>query len=342
VLFLLGRSSMTIPGDVNAAREPAVPAADAALVRRALALLALLAVADFWAYHHFGVGIRNIGVPVGVAAAVGVATKAAGFIFGDDKVRAMSGRLVEPTRAFLQRVVTPGVLGFSAVLLVTAMLTVSSVTVVADAAGEGTHVAVTPVDEGTRAAARELKSGAGLTRVVVTTSPFGRIVRVDASGYVGRTFTVYPPVGLRLLLGTDLPTLSTVLFRPDPSLLGFIADGAVLRVYRAGPNPMSLVAVDTGHSGSFLLGRPRAIGSELLEDWKRELAGANADAASVAQTITLWKRPAKLSLKGELSSGDLLRAEIWMGDKLIGSAEVTLTGEPLIDVPVRSIRSDSL
>lgn len=330
---------MTIP--VPVPRESAAPAGDTALVRRALALLALLAVADFWAYHHFGVGVRNIGVPVGIAAAIGVATKAVAFIFGDDKVRATTGRLVEPTRAFLQRVVTPGTLGFSAILLVTAMLTISSVTIVADAAGEGTHVAVTPVDEGPRTPSRELKSGAGLTRVVVTTSPFGRIVRVDASGYVGRTFTVYPPVGLRLLLGTDLPTLSTVLFRPDPSLLGFLDDGAVLRVYRAGPTPKALVATDTGHSGSFLLGRPRTIGSELLEDWKRELAAANADAASVAQTITLWKRPAKLSLKGELSSGDLLRAEVWMGDKLIGSAEVTLTGEPLIDVPVRSIRSDA-
>lgn len=310
---------------------------DTALLRRALALLVLLVVADLWAYHHFGVGLRNIGVPVWIAAAIGAATKVAGFVLGDDKIHALTAKLAERVRKFVQPLVTPGVLGFAAAVLASLMLTVSSVTIVSDAGGDDTRIAVTPLEEKPSGTTRALKHDAGVTRIVVATTPFGRIFRVAASGYVSGTFAVYPPVGLRVTLGTDLSALSTALFRPDPALLGYLADGAELRVYRVGHGPDSLVAADTGHSTSFLLGRPRAIRPDLVDDWTRELTAAGADAASIAQTITLWKRQTPLPTKGELSPGDRLRAEVRMNGTLVGAGEVTLGADPLLDVPLRSV-----
>lgn len=309
---------------------------DTALLRRALALFVLLVLADLWGYHHFGVGLRNIGVPVWIAAAIGAATKIAGLIVGDDKVRELTATFADRVRRFLHPLVTPGVLGFVAAVLASLMLTISSVTIVSDTAGEDTRVAVTPLEERPTGTARTLKRDAGVTRIVVATTPFGRIFRVAASGYVGGTFTVYPPVGLRLMLGTDLPALSTALFRPDPNLLGYLADGAELRVYRVGGGADSLVAADTGHSGSFLLGRPRAIKSELIEEWTRELTAAGADPASIAQAITLWKHQTPLSTTSQFSPGDRLRAEVRMNGTLVGAGEVMLGADPLLDVPLRS------
>lgn len=310
---------------------------DVALTGRVLGMIALLALADLWIHHHFGVGIRNIGIPVGIAAALGLALKAAGFVFGDERVEASLRRVKDPLRSLLRRLVTPATLTTSALVLATAMLMISSVTVVADEQAPGTTVRVASLD-GSGAGDAHRIDGAART-IPVWTSPFGRLFRLDASGFVGGTFTVYPPVGLRVRLGRDLPALPSVLFRPAPETLGFLADGAVLTVSRLGPDGPEPLAVDTGHVGSFLVGRSRAIPPGMVADWERELPTGGPEVRdAVNRTVLLWKDVQPLDHEpGRLRLGDVLQAEVRMGETLVGRGQVTLEGAELIDVPLERV-----
>jgi hypothetical protein len=316
-------------------------AEDAVLARRALALVVLLALADLWLHHHTGIGIRNIGIPVGVAAALGLGGKAAGFLFGADRVKAAMSGVTEPVKTVLRRLVTRSVLAGSAVLLATAMLLVSSVTVVSDDPAGGTVVQVTPLD---RAGAGEPRRVTSATRTIpVWTTPFGRLFRVDAAGYVGAAFAVYPPIGLRLQLGRDLPALPAVLLRPAPETLGYLAEGAVLTVTRVRAQGVDTIAADTGHDSSFLLGRGGSITTALVDDWERELVGAgSSDSTAVAgmnRTILAWKKPRRLGLGAtQLQIGDTLRVEVRLEGTLVGEGAIVLEGADLIDVPLQEVR----
>lgn len=304
------------------------------LILRAVALLVIL---DLWAVHHFAFGIGNIVVPAGIAAALGGAIKVAGFVWDEATVRERLQDLVKPVRPFLSRLVTRGTVTWLAVLVLVLMVSVSSVTVV-DAAGEGASVAVASLERPDAARQKSVGSGATI-RFPVLTTPFGRLVRVDATGYVGAAFTVYPPIGLRLQLGRDLPGLPSVLFRPGPEALSFLADGAVFRVLRiARDGTEGVLAADSGHVGSFLLGRPRPVSSGMIEDWTRGLEAAGTPPAAVAGIVSVWKAPARLATTATLAPGDILRAEVLANGTVVAATETALDGVELIDVAVEPTR----
>lgn len=324
--------SQTVP-------PPGAAASGGVQAGRVLVLVALLAVADMWLHHHFGFGFRNIGIPVGFAAALGLGIKAAGFLVGDDRVKASLRGLTDPVKAVLPRLVTTRALVGASAVLVTAMLLVSSVTVVSDDGSGRMAVQVTPLER-IRAGEPRVVNGAATT-IPVWTTPFGRLFRVAADGYVGSTFTVYPPVGLRLRLGRELPALPAVLFRPAPETLGFLADGAVLTVTRIAQQRVDTIAVDTGYVGSFMLGRAGTIGAALVDDWERELmvGDSTVSRAGVNATILLWKKPRQLAHDpARLRIGDRLRAEVRLGEVLVGRGEVTLEGDALIEVVLEEVR----
>lgn len=314
---------------------------DAAVARRALALVALLAVADLWLHHHTGFGIRNIGIPAGLAAALALGVKAAGYLFGGERVKAALSGVTDPVKAALRRLVTRRLLLVSAAVLGSAMLLVSSVTVVNDEAGGSTAVRVTALEDGGSGKSRALSAA---TRTIpVWTTPFGRLYRVEADGYVGASFAVYPPIGLRLQLGRELSTLPAVLFRPAPETLGFLDEGAVLTVTRTRAQRVDTIAADSGYRGSYLLGRGGAITAALVDDWERELMAGNVaddpnSLAGVNSTILAWKSPRRLA-RGpvELRIGDVLRAEVRYNGALVGQGEVTLEGAGLLDVRMEDV-----
>jgi hypothetical protein len=328
-------------GEVVVSGGEASASSDAAVARRALALVGLLAVADLWLHHHTGFGIRNIGVPAGLAAALALGVKAAGYLFGGERVKAALGGVTEPVKQALRRLVTQRLLLVSAAVLVSAMLLVSSVTVVNDEAGGAAAVRVSPLDGGAAGRSRALS---GATRTIpVWTTPFGRLYRVDADGYVGASFAVYPPIGLRVQLGRELSTLPAVLFRPAPETLGFLDEGAVLTVTRARGQVVDTIAADSGYRGSYLLGRGGAITAGLVDDWERELTAGNvaddpASMAGVNSTILAWKSPRRLAgVAAELRLGDVLRAEVRFNGALVGQGEVTLEGDDLLDVRLEDV-----
>jgi len=310
---------------------------DTGLLRRVVALIVLIAVADLWTYHHLGLGIRSLVVPAGLAVAFAVGVKLANWLFGEATVRGALQPFREGGKRLLRPLVTRGTLAGLAVLLFSATLTISSVTVVSEGGNDTSQVSVTALDTPTRIKSASFDGGKHIERFVVTTTPFGRLFRVEAAGYMAETFAVFPPVGRHVRLGSDLRVLPAILFRPNADGLGHLEDGAVLRVLRLGAGEPEVLVEDTGHAGSFMLGRARAIPPAMIDDWKNELVALTAPDALIADMVLKWKSPRRLSALRALALGDNVRAELWMHDTLVGRGEVILAGESLIDVRMEGV-----
>jgi hypothetical protein len=310
---------------------------DAGLLWRIVAFVGLIALADLWAYHNLGFGIRSLVVPAGVAVALGVAIKLASWLFGEANVRNALQPLRDGGKRLLRPLVTRGTLALLALLLFSATLTISSVTLVSEGGNDTSYIAVTPLDRPAETRTASFNGDGRMERFVVTTTPFGRLFRVEAAGYMAETFTVYPPMGRRVQLGSDLRVLPPVLFRPNAGGLSHLGDGAVLRVLRLGDAEPEVLVEDTGYAGSFMLGRPRAIPPGLIDDWKSELVAMNAPDVLIADMVLKWKSPRRLSAQRALVVGDNLRAELWKHGSLVSRGEVILAGESLIDVRMERV-----
>jgi hypothetical protein len=310
---------------------------DTGLLWRIVALIVLIAIADLWTFHHLGLGIRSLVVPAGLAAALGVAVKFANWIYGEAPVKSALQPVRERGTRLLNLLITRGTLAGSGVLLFSAMLTISSVTMVSEGDNDTSQVSVTALDAPTKTRSASLGGARQIERFVVATTPFGRLFRVEAAGYMAETFAVFPPVGRHVRLGSDLRVLPPILFRPNADGLGHLEDGAVLRVLRLGAAEPEVLVEDTGHAGSFMLGRARAIPPAMIDDWKNELVAMTAPDALIADMVLKWKSPRRLAAQRALALGDNLRAELWIHDTLVGRGDVILAGESLIDVRMEGV-----
>ncbi len=300
---------------------------------RVLLLLALLATGALWLEHHLGFGIARLG---GVAVALGLwgsVEKLAGSLGQTSAVRKFVERTIKsPLQSLFRFGARPGPLRVVIVILAVLMATVSSITVVREAAVEASMVTIAPLDPpgGTRTG--KLGPEGQVRFRPVITSPFGRLFRVDADGYAPATIPVYPLLGRRVVLGRDLAPSPAVLFRPFVLGTSALHDGAVFRVRRlTGPGD-EIVASDTGHAASFWIGRSDRVTDAMLGSWGLELQAEHAPEAERGRLLGMWRRPRQLAMRGELSPTDRLVAEILEGDRVVSRVELTLRGERFVDV----------
>lgn len=328
----------TPPGRERRAR-PAPGSGDrpTPLFARALALVLLVLGANLWASYHLGIGLDNPGWIAGLVAVVSGAVALVEKLFGESIGDEAQSRMQSLTRSALSPAVI--VILYLAALIV--MLTTSSVMVIAESPGEGSRVTVAPLDEPDATRDGSVGSEGDLARFFVLSSPFGRPFRVTASGYVPATFDVYPFVGRKVRLGTDLPVSPSVLFRPPVLALRSLGGGGSFKVWDAA-NPDEPIAAIAGTRSSFLLGRRYSLPAEWIGDWELELARDLGDEPAmrpmVAETLLEWKRPTMLESEASVGPGSTLIAEVWTrADKVAARAEVTLGTERLIDVPMREV-----
>jgi hypothetical protein len=308
------------------------------ILGRVIVFIGLIAVADLWAHHNFGFGVRNLAVPAGLAAAVGAGIKLAGALFGEASVQTAISPMRNLATRFLSPLITVPALAWSALLFIAAAATISSVTVFAEGESGSTTVQIAALDRPDAMDSSAVGGDRQMKHFLVTTTPFGRLFRVVATGYVTESFTVYPPMGRRIRLGSDLAILPPVLFRPSPQGLDFLHDGAVLLILRAHAGGRdTLVNDSTRHAGSFWLGRPGPITAAMESDWTNQLKARSASETSIANHILQWKKTRPLSSRLGLRPGDQLRAELLANGTLVSEGEVILTGSSPIDVRMTDV-----
>lgn len=306
---------------------------------RVLLLLALLATGALWLEHHLGFGIARLGGVAVVLGLWGSMEKLAGSLGQQSALRQFVERIIKsPLQRGFRYAAEPGPLRVVIVVLAVLMATVSSVTVVKEAAGETALVTIAPLDPPGRPRSGRLGTEQPQVRFrPVLTSPFGRLFRIDAEGYAPAAIPVYPLVGRRVVLGRDLAPSPAVLFRPFVLGTSALHDGAVFRVRRVSARGDEVVASDTGHAAAFWLGRMDRVTESMLTAWGLELQAERAPESEQARFLAMWRKPRHLAMPGELGPSDRLVAEILEGDRIVSRIELTLRGERFVDVMLEDV-----
>jgi hypothetical protein len=343
-----GDSPATTPLEAADGHRPSVaPSAEASpdlgQARRVVALLGVLSIGALWLQHHLGFELEQLGV-VALAGAVWGGIGELATVFGDD---AGIGKAVDtvfktPIRGLLLFLARRRPFALLTGLLVLAMATLSSVTIRSDAPGEETSVSLATLDKDGTPRRSKLTADEPVARFrPVLTSPFGRLYRVRADGYLPAQINVFPLVGRQVLLGRDLVTSPSVLFRPFAEGISALGDSAVFSVKRIRARKEELIAVDTG-SGSasaFLLGRPKPVSDAMMMLWNLEVTASKATDEIKAKMLMLWRSPKQLTLRSELAPRDCLVAEIRLHDQLRARGIAMLSDAPLVDVLMQDVTS---
>jgi hypothetical protein len=314
------------PGDTTAPGQTTRAPGQGSPLLWAGALLILLVFAGIWAREHLGMAFFDPGWAAPIVAAVSAAGVLVRRLLRSRERTALARAVAGLHRAVLRP--APVLLGY--VLFGVLILTRSSITVIGATPEDQSSVTVRPVE------------GAGLRRQVtkkefaparflaLSTAPFGRKYRVEASGYVPGVVNVSPISGRTLRLGVDIPISPAVHLRPSPQLLAYIKDGGRLVVYRVNGNRIDSIA-GMRVPGAVLLGRDQRVA--FRPEWNWELAGEAEPKRSA--TLLQWMRPSIVTPRDPLNPGAQLHAVVFspLGTR-VGDVSFTVRNERVVDVPL--------
>lgn len=174
----------------------------------------------------------------------------------------------------------------------------------------------------------------------LSTSPFGRPYRLSVEGYLDEPVVVYPLLGLTIAPDRDLKRSPSVLFRPPRAAVQSLAsDGTFgVRLERP-PGPAEvLVALQHGHEGSFLVGRPQPISAALLAAWRLELGAEGVPEPTLDQMLRKWSQFRLIQPTWPLAPGMRLVAEVRSRRTdvvdVVARAEFVLGADAFYDVPM--------
>jgi hypothetical protein len=343
-----GDPTATTPLEAADGHRPSVaPGAertsDTGQARRVVALLAVIAIGALWLQHHIGFKLEELGV-VALAGAVWSGIGELAELFDEESGigKAVDAVFKTPIRGLLLFLARPRPFATLTGLLVLAMATLSSVTVRSDAPGEESSVSLATLDARGTPRTSKVTSDEPVARFrPVLTSPFGRLYRVGAEGYLPAQVNIFPLVGRQILLGRDLVQSPSVLFRAFAEGISALGDSAVFSVKRIRAGKEESIAVNTGSDSAwaFLLGRPKPISDEMMLLWNLEVTASRAPDFIKAQMLIRWQSPKQLTTRSELAPRDCLVAEIRLHDQLRARGIAMLSDAPLVDVLMQDVTS---
>jgi hypothetical protein len=171
-------------------------------------------------------------------------------------------------------------------------------------------------------------------------------MRLAVDGYVPTAIDVYPLLGRRVVLGSDVRPSPSVLLRVPVGVeeqLGRDTRLVVRRLGSPGSTSSDVVAEATTEKrpGAFLLGRRREIPAALRGPWEDELEADGASrrdpgtATIRARMLRAWRNPAPLATGVSLEPGMVLDAQLLAPGGMVARAIVNVGTEPFVDAPLR-------
>jgi hypothetical protein len=336
----MGRTSSREPSKLlKPMTAPATAPTDG--LNRVLALIPLAALAVLWSNHHLGTAAGYPGLFAALAAALPVALGLFDRLLDKASQESFAARWREAVARWLSwRAIVIGYL--SAALVALAW---SSLVVLGDDAGATSPASVrlTPFDAPDDAATRTLLPRGEPARFVVTSSPFGRVFRLEVDGYVPETVEIYPVLGRRISPARDLRRSPTVLLRLSQLALGSFQDqtGGELVITRimAGNPAGEVVARTKQQRAAFLLGRAQRVPAGFAAGWRIELLARGVrDETLAAKHLVSWKEPAVLAPSVVLEPGMPLRAQLFnAAGNVVASSDFILGNDELQDQSVEDL-----
>ncbi len=302
------------------------------VVLPALLLVLLLAAADLWAAHHFGVGIRDPGQLAVLLSAAGAAYGVVGWFLTKEEREGASTRLRDRLRPIA---LSPWLIAVLWAAFLVATLLFSSLTIVGEPGGRLAAVTVVPQDtDAPEPTARTAGPGDRQLRIPLLTSPLAGPYVVRADGYLPTSVDVLPLVGARLRLGRDVARVPSLLIRPAGDLLDALRLAGQLQVLRRTDELREIARSQPGDYGSFLIGPAQPTLRDYLSNWERELVVQGVSGAvGVNRHLLDWQRVHSLPTREALGPGDTVVVRVLSrAGRTMAEKEIVLRTVDLEDV----------
>jgi hypothetical protein len=282
-------------------------------------LLALVVIALLWANKHLGYAF----IPTEWFAPLSAAMATGWAVVAPMLRRRERWRIGYRHARYVRQVLSPGVLAPLSLLLLVAISTRSSITIVGEAKG----AVIYPVDAPARKKGVDFADGRAMFRAAATT-PFGRAYRVQVKGYAPTTVTLLPLFARTLELGDDITPIPAVLFRPPYEAIEPLESGGRMVIKHAGRT----LANVTGPA-ALLLGEKQPLPPSLRQDWNIEVLDRSD--SEKRKALLAWRNYSSVPLDTVLISDAELVAEVWTrANVLVARAVIRLGREQFRDVPL--------
>jgi len=289
----------------------------------------LLIAANYWALRHLQVGLDHAGWLAGLSGTVAGAIALGEKVIGKNEQQIVKRWVGKVSTSLL----SPGVLTALYLLFGAVVLTVSSIDVVGHPDLNAPLVSLKDL-KGQARTPLPLDKDSNSTHFVVISGPFGRIYSLKVSGFLEKSFTVYPVIGLIIAPAQDLLVSPSVLIRPDPVLLRFLEDHGRIEVDMKSGNGETPVFRSSNTRSSFMLGAEPQLPLNIAQGWQVELTADGLDAQAVARTIRDWQNPV-VNPKVELHPNDKLEIRFYSSaSQLVGHRDFTVPAERFGEVRI--------
>lgn len=245
-------------------------------------LSVLLLIVNFWASYHLSaksIWFLIANGPIALIAIIGGLSK----IFSKEEV-SRGIYILRGSLFFLLN--TPVLIILSGLMLFFGSI-VSSVTVMSSGVRDPMNVGLTPEGHSDSKQIGEKLGGPNdVVAFIKTTTPFGRPFYLEVKGYLRYSFDLYPWIGKKIRVASDLTISPSILIRVPTEAQMFLPNGKIVVIYDdtliAQRNTMS-------KRGSILVGHDVSIPNELIGQWKTELIAENIPAPTAARSLLAWQ-----------------------------------------------------
>lgn len=206
----------------------------------------------------------------------------------------------------------------------------SSVTVMSGGVDEKMSVKLRTEGAHQHPVTRTLNGADDELRIFRFVTPFGRPVSLDVQGYQRYSFDLYPGVGKRVRVSSDLQVSPSVLIRTPFSVRPHLEKGRI-EVRRR----QKLIAdVPTSNDrSSVIIGRDQPIPSDFVPRWTMELLAQGDQKRPIYACLLAWRKPQLVAENEALVPGMELEAKFYIEkDKPIASAKFRVGTEKIQDV----------
>jgi hypothetical protein len=204
----------------------------------------------------------------------------------------------------------------------------ASVTVISDGSLAGATVSLAADGSREDGTPEQFDESSDAVHFLRFTSPFGRPFSLDVEGYLNYSFDLYPWVGEKIRVSSDLTVSPSALIRLPQRLMVQVQGGRI--VVASGGREVAACTTDAGHA-ALLVGQSMPVFSTFIDKWRYEFVADSIPEQVAARSIlSWWDRPIVVRPAVPLVPGMVIEASFFNRKGLLLASETFIVGSDKI------------
>ncbi len=242
--------------------------------------------ANLWLKYHLGGESTLIILANALIAIYGIAFSLLGKTIGEDGQNEISSRIQQ----FFWILLRPGFLVTIYLVFIMVGSLYASVSLVNDTSNSSMEIEVFPwEDQKSEHQAISISGSGEIVKEGFFTTPFGRVMTLQAKGYRDYTFELYPFVGKKIMLDEVLIPLPSIWVRSYPTIVNLLLDNCQLAIVDVDGLDTLFNQQTQNTFGSYIIGEPQSVKATQLDQWQREASAYyKNEGPELSNTLLKW------------------------------------------------------